>query len=583
MAEITERLRHRGPDDDSTWQSPTGQVSFAYTRLSIVGLGPPGRQPVTSSDGHLTLIFNGEIYNYRELANTMGQHRPLSDTQVLVDWLGQRGALATTQLRGMYAWVAWDDQSNTLTAARDPFGIKPLYLLRHKSGGVTLASILPVLLLSSEGRQLDRDGLAEYVALGHTGPTFTMYSTITKIPPGSIFNWTLIGNRWVERIHRVEVPSQAGEPRAVSVGAAIEDAVYAHMVSDVEVGVLLGGGIDSTLIASIAAVANPVLRTFTVSFPDAPDLDEGQRAAADAAQLGVQNRVCPVTKADLVAAAKTFTSVHGEPFGDAAALPLTCLAHQAAAEVKVVMTGEGADELFGEYARYRVSRLLDLRIANLMKGLGRPVARFWAAHRGDGLRDRVAEALLWGGGVESHAALLGSDINALAGLPYAKDVVALLAADWLASDGATELGRAQSFDLHRWLPNMYLERTDRATMANALEARVPYLDKAVATSVANRPAPGKGQLSDELLRRLPKARLHSGNRGLAIDVGKALRAVWRPYVDYELRSGDGAITRALGEEWAFTLAARCERSPTLQYRLAMLGLWEDLFNGEVYS
>jgi asparagine synthase (glutamine-hydrolysing) len=585
IVDVLKSLGHRGPDDQGTWVSDDGQVLLAHTRLSVIGLDAAGRQPATSGGGDLVLVFNGEIYNYRQLGARSGRSVPTSDTQVLADLLHDKGFAASSALRGMFAWAAWDSRSASLMVGRDQFGIKPLYLLRHDGGGVSLASELPALLLSPEARRLDPTGLAHYLAFGHTGQSLTLFPSISKIPPGTVFKWTEATTGLLEQTHRIGAADASGDSEASSVVDAIENSVEAHLVSDVEVGIFLSSGVDSTLIASMAARTSPDLRAFTLSFPDSPEMDESPLAALHAAQLGIRHIVCPVSASEIAAAANRFAACHGEPFGDAAALPLTCLAERTSTEVKVVLTGEGADELFGGYGRYRISRLLDRRGVGLLKAVGPHLAEAWARRRSDKPYDRAIEAILWGGGIRSHAALLGSDINAFvsSGLPHARDAADLVAADWFALDGGTQFASAQQYDLRRWLPNVYLEKTDRATMAWSLEARVPFLDIPTFAALGRQPAQTKAVLQVELKHRMPGVRLPTRKKGLAVDLDRALAGDLARHVDYELFAPEAAVTRVLGQQWATELRYRADRSPTLRYRLAMLGLWEDLFSGEVYT
>jgi asparagine synthase (glutamine-hydrolysing) len=287
-------------------------------------------------------------------------------------------------------------------------------------------------------------------------------------------------------------------------------------------------------------------------------------------------------------AARSVLAVHGEPFGDAAALPLTILAREARRDVKVALTGEGADELFGGYKRYRVSRMLEHPLLPAVRWATRPLARLWAKARNDSANARALEALLWGGGVRSHAALLLGDLNALsaAGSASAATAEVLARTDWEAlADGGGERRTARDFDLRRWLPNMYLEKADRATMAHSLEARVPYLDPVVAVvaqeSVGRRF--GKELLAAELRRRLPQVRLPDQKRGLSVDLRSLLEGDFRTYARFELQSRDSLLRRLLSPREVDVLRRRCARSTTSRYRMAMLGLWEELFGGSSFS
>jgi asparagine synthase (glutamine-hydrolysing) len=590
VPEVLSLLRHRGPDGEDVWRASQGPL-LGHTRLAIIGLTPEADQPLQSSDGSLTITFNGEIYNYREIAADLGIADPISDTQVLVEALRLWGPEGLRRLRGMYAFLAWDGREERLIAGRDPWGIKPLYVLHHVSGGVTLSSEIPPLLVLSEARTIDPAGLATYLAFGHTGQTVTLFERIRKIAPGAVWEWRRQGDdRWDAHASRIgPFPVDRPAPGLEnSVAEALDDSVRAHMVADVEVGVFLSGGTDSTLVAAAASRLVPDVRTFTLAFPGFPEIDESEMAAANARLMGTRHRTIPVEAGAMREAARSVLAVHGEPFGDAAALPLTILARVARQDVKVALTGEGADELFGGYKRYRVSRMLDHPLLPAVRWATRPLARAWALARDDSASARAIEALLWGGGVRSHAALLLGDLNALsaAGSAPAATAEVLARTDWEAlADGGGERRTARDFDLRRWLPNMYLEKADRATMAHSLEARVPYLDPVVA-AVADRSVRrrfGKELLAAELRRRLPGARLPEQKKGLSVDLRSLLEGDFRSYARFEVQSRDSLLRRLLTRREVGVLRRRCARSTTSRYRMAMLGLWEELFDGSSFS
>jgi asparagine synthase (glutamine-hydrolysing) len=570
--DVLAALSHRGPDGSGWWDAPGGGAALGHTRLAIIGLGEPGAQPLTSSDGSVTITYNGELYNYREL----GGRAAASDTAVFADLLARVGVAGLERVRGMYAFAAWDRRDGgRLIVGRDRFGIKPLYVLRHEGGGVSVASELRPLLLLPEARAIDATGLAQYLSYGHTGPVLTVYRRIRKVAPGVALSWR--PGQPGDAPQSAHVGAWPVDGAASDVAAMVDDTVAAHLVADVDVGVFLSGGTDSTLLAVAAAGSNPNLHTFTLAFPDRPDIDESPIASHNAARIGTRHRTVPLRSDDLAGAARDVVAAHGEPFGDAASLPLLLLARAASEHVKVVLTGEGADEVFGGYRRYDISRQLDRRVVRWSRPLGRRVAPRVARWRTDRPRDRAIEAACWGGGHRSHAALLGADVTALvATAPAFADVDAIARADWDASRDGDEARQARAHDLARWLPNTYLEKADRATMAAGLEARVPYLDPAVLAYVRATGRFGKGDLRAELGRRLPDPAAPDRKKGLAVDL-VALNA--RPELTaarrHALESTDGVVRTAFGHAVASALAARATRSPTTAYRLAIAGMWDE--------
>jgi asparagine synthase (glutamine-hydrolysing) len=565
-------LAHRGPDAQGLWEDPDGQVALAHTRLAVIGLGDPGAQPATFSDGKLVLTYNGEIYNFRELASAYGLAPPACDTTFVGEALIRSGSEGLAAARGMFAYAAWDRIRGRLSFGRDQWGIKPLYVLRHPDGGVTVSSVIRPLLRLEEAQEIDPLGMAQYLAFGHTGPLLTVFRHIRKCAPGVAWEVSAEAHK-PSFVAARSIKCQPSIP--MDVDKAMVDSVGAHLVSDVEVGVFMSSGTDSTLLAAIASQLTPGIRTFTISFPEHPEIDESPLAEANAHAMGTKHRTIPITTKMLVQNAEAYLKIHGEPFGDPAALPLVTLARAAREDVKVVLGGEGADELFGGYGRYRISRLSS---SFMFRSLGAfpAVARGWGRVRSDKPRSRAIQAAFLGGGFSGHAALVGSELPVLEhAMPELMGEVDRLArTTWASvrSDDPSETARR--FDTITLLPDGYLEKTDRATMAAGLEARVPYLDPVVEAAAAGRTTPGKADLVAALARRLPAMAAPPRKKGLAVHLPALLEAGLGSHCEYELGSSDSVVHGLLGTDGTRLLAARCRRSAMTSYRVAMLGLWE---------
>jgi asparagine synthase (glutamine-hydrolysing) len=575
---ILQQLSHRGPDD-AHWQRAHGGVLLANTRLAIIGLGSEGEQPATSPEGSVSLVLNGEIYNYGELsaANRLGATR--SDTKVLAAIVAERDVSKLGELRGMYAFVAWDSRDSSLLAMRDPFGIKPLYLLQHPGGGITLCSEIPPLLLCPEARSVDPLGIGQFLAVGHTGGTGTMFQQIHKLDPGSLYTWTREPTGTY--LLRIQRPVPAISHNNLSLKEVLKDSVDAHMIADVEIGGFLSSGIDSTLLCALASKQARGMRTYTLSFPET-DLDESEMAAHNASLMGTQHTTMRVSNSEMAASASDLVRIHGEPFGDGAVLPLALLARRASEEVKVVLTGEGADELFGGYARYRVSRLFG-RSTQALRPLSRRFAAKWSLKRNCEARARLIEALLWGGGIRSHMALLDGDLPTLERErpSTAQDVLNMLSADWeRVTQDTTDLSRALSYDRLCWLPNTYLEKTDRATMMSSLEARVPYLDQHVLSVIEAHDLRfhAKRELRETLHSVLPDVQLPNHKLGLRMNLDAVLRLPdLADPLNHELNSGDSILAAWLQGRSPDHLIQRCRVSRSFAFRVAMLGVWDREF------
>src|SRR5664280_1367488 len=574
---IFHHLERRGPDAQGSRE--VDGLLFAHARLSIIGLGEPGMQPATSRDGRITLVYNGEIYNFREVASLLGLDDLKSDTQLLAEVLA-RNPHQVSLLRGMYAFVAWDSQEQQFLAARDPFGIKPLYFLGHTNGELTFASQIAPLLGDSDARRVDHVGLGTYLAFGHTGPGLTCLNSVHKLESGCLHRWrrSKVG---YERsaLRLVAPPAVTGD-----LSGALRDSVRAHLVADVEVGTFLSGGVDSTLLTYLAAQERQQVRRFTVSFPESPDRDESPLALHNARLIGSNHTDVPATMTDLAGAARSFLREQGEPFADAAMLPLTHLALAVRGSVKVVLCGEGADELFGGYARYRVSSRLPRTRLLPMPGRQR-VADWWGVQRSGQPWERALQAGLAGGGFRSHAALLDGDLPLLGALdPTARrDVVALASSGWCTSS-TSELGRARQYDRNVWMPNVFLEKTDRATMAGSLEGRLPFLDHEVVAAAARHPLTkdtAKLPLRRLLVNWMPDLQLPDRNKGLAVDGRTLVSQHFTQQVEHQLVDPLAALSRWRGQLDDGQARRRAERSPSFAFRLAMLDEWQTLFGDDL--
>jgi asparagine synthase (glutamine-hydrolysing) len=519
------------------------------------------------------LVYNGEIFNFAELA-TQRRLNANSDTRLLLNILVAGDASGLGDLRGMFAFVYWDPATRTITAARDRYGIKPLFVLEHPNGALSFASELKPLMDHPDSRTIDPVGLVHFLAEGHTGQTKTLFRNIRKLEPGTYSRWHLdLAGRAIQT--SAETLAQ-GTWAELSVGEALVDSVRAHLVADVEVGVFLSGGLDSTLLAALASREHTGMRAFTLGFPDSPGHDETEIARHNAELMGLRHTIVDVRVKDMVEASTQIISATGEPLGDPAILPLSVLARTAREQVPVVLAGEGADELFGGYRRYQIdawaSRAPSIIPAKFLNAFGR--------RRGTANHLRSLEALLWGAhrGFRAHSALLlGEYPVLLAAAPYeAREALAARVAAWQRLT-PTLGSRALSYDRSIWLPNTYLEKTDRATMLHGLEARVPYLDPIVERSI--RPSDIRGQskapLRALLAEVLPDYRLPEVKKGLSVDTAALLRLGLAGPLNCELASPDSVVATVLGRHAQAALARRVPTAPLLGYRIAQIGLWRE--------
>ena len=520
-----------------------GAIGLAARRLSIIDL-QTGDQPIANEDGTVQVVQNGEIYNYRELRAELQRaghaFRTESDTEVLVHLYEQEGERFANRLRGMFAVAIWDSRAHRLVLARDRFGIKPLYY-RAESGGLSFASEMRAL---PQG-EIDLDAVDAFLAFNSIPAPFSIFREIRKLPPGHLLVWE-DGPPRIKRYARPS-PTAAGDLRTESeavlaeeLRARLRDSVRAHLVSDVPVGVLLSGGVDSAMLAALAAqeVSEP-LRTFSIGFEER-SFDELADARFVAERYGTQHQelvLRPQAALLLPALAEAFD----EPFADSSALPTYLVSELAAQDVKVALSGEGGDELFGGYYTYVADRLAE-RIGGLSR-LARPFVERLPSSSGRASFDYKAKRFVRGAHLaplERHHAwkeIFSADARAeLTGREGGFDPVDLYRVRFAETEGAELLARLQDVDLGLYLVDDLLVKTDRASMAHSLEARVPYLDPLVAGLALSLPDRLKvrGLRKKLLLRRaaeplLPKRIVHGRKRGFSIPAAAWLRGELEPF------------------------------------------------------
>jgi asparagine synthase (glutamine-hydrolysing) len=534
-------LVHRGPD--SSGLHVDGPVGLAARRLSIIDL-ETGDQPIANEDGSVVVVQNGEIYNYRELRDELEaaghRLRTHGDTEVLVHLYEQHGTAFAERLRGMFAVAIWDAPRRRLVLARDRFGIKPLYY-RVAGGELAFASELRALPRGA----VDLDALEAFLAFNSIPAPLSIFRDTRKLPPGHVLVWQ-DGGITLERYAR-PAPVRASDVRRESEEALAEelrerlrDSVRAHLVSDVPVGVLLSGGVDSALLAALAAQESTgPLRTFSIGFEEA-SFDERADARRVADRYGTLHREL-VVRPDAALLLPALADAFDEPFADSSALPTYLVSQLAAADVKVALSGEGGDELFGGYYTYQAD-LLALRVGRLAR-LARPLVERLPVSAARVSLEYKAKRFVRAAHLpplERHHGwkeIFAPDVRAeLTGRRHAWDPVDVLREPFAETEGAELLTRLQDVDARTYLVDDLLVKTDRASMAFSLEARVPFLDPVVDSFAAALPTRLKvsGRQKKVLLRRaaeplLPREIVRGRKRGFSIPAAAWLRGELEPF------------------------------------------------------
>ena len=528
LAPMLARIAHRGPDGQGTFVE--GPAALGHCRLAIIDL-QGGAQPLYSEDKNSVVVFNGEIYNYRELTaelTALGHtFTTRTDTEVLLHGWEQWGRELLPRLRGMFAFALWDRRAQVLFCARDMFGIKPLYYCRCADGTLLFASEIKAFLdHPSFEKQLNTAQLPLYLSCQYSPGRDTFFAGVQKLLPGHFLEFSegiVRTTRWVQPAF---LPGDT-PPAPDELEAVLRQSAEAHKIADVEVAGFLSGGVDS---AYLTALARPA-RTYTISYAE-PKYDESFPARALARNLGLRNRVRCISPGEFWDAVPAVQYHMDEPMADAAAVALYFLNREAARDVKVVLSGEGADELFGGYNIYRdpfTARWYNRLPPWLRGGLGAAASLLppgpgvnFLVRRGLGLEERYfgPTALL----TEREKRRL------LPGYEGDGDPVCLTESNWDMTEGQDPVTRMQQVDLQLWLAGDILLKADKMSMAHSLELRVPYLDKEVFALAAALPAAAKANarmtkiaLRQAAARTLPPAAAARKKLGFPVPVRDWLR------------------------------------------------------------
>lgn len=546
---MTDAQRHRGPDGEGFHAEP--HVGFGHRRLAIVDPAG-GAQPMATVDGAVVVITNGEIYNHEVLRRALEARghvfRSRSDTEVLLHGWREWGAEMPARLVGMFAFALWDRRTGQLLLARDPLGEKPLHYAWLPDGGFAFASEIGGLTALPElPRGLDPVALDDFLALGYVPEPATIHAAIRRLPPG---HQLLLGiNQAQAAPRRFWAPPRAavagGADAAEELRRRLDAAVQARLMADVPLGAFLSGGIDSGVVTSLAAMAvGQPLATFTIGF--AGSADERPDAALVAERYGTRHVTEDGAAADYLAMAREIPRLFGEPFGDHSAVPTLAVARLARRHVTVALSGDGGDEVFAGYRRYRFHMMAEaarrLLPAGLRRGAVGALARAypkldraprWLRAKTTLTEISLDSALGYYGTVcklaeERRRALLSpAQRAAVAGHDPSVRFASLMA----ECDPEDSLLQAQYADLHTYLPGDILAKVDRTSMAVSMEVRPPLLDPdlvswgmALPASAKLRGGVGKRVLREAAASLLPPALLKRAKRGFAADISGQFRA-----------------------------------------------------------
>jgi asparagine synthase (glutamine-hydrolysing) len=482
-------LVHRGPDAQASLR--VIPCALGHTRLSIIDLDS-GAQPMSDATGRYSITFNGEIYNYAEIRAELIAHgqafRTKSDTEVVLAACMRWGAAALDRFRGMFAFAIWDAAERSVFAARDLFGEKPLYYATTADGGLIVASELKAIVAAGTvPDDLDLSAVDAYLAFGYVPPAMCIYRAVRPLPPAHFMVWrdgrATLQQYWSPALDTRGVGlREAGE----TLRELLQQAVTRQMVADVPVGAFLSGGLDSTSIVALMQGVSPrPVKTFAVGFGEV--INELPYARAVASRYGTEHHEIDLGAPAVAPLLETMARVFDEPFADSSAIPTYLIAGFARQHVKVVLSGDGGDEMFGGYGWYQLlamseavsgSRLEWMLLRAISRALRERARGLYRRSVAVGLSARWPD--MWLRAAMNQVYLSASRRRALwaerAGGMTPFDVAAGAA----APPDVKGLNRAFHFDLTTYLPGDILVKVDRAAMAHGLETRAPFLDRDVA-------------------------------------------------------------------------------------------------------
>ena len=512
-------IEHRGPDSEGSFCG--GEITLGFRRLSIIDL-EDGQQPMESADGNLHIVFNGEIYDYKELRAELEaagiSFRTHSDTEVLVNTVQQYGEKALDKLRGMFGFAVWNEKEQTLMLARDFFGIKPVYYAQIDGHFVFASEIKSILAFPGYKREVNRLALEQYLSFQYSALEETFFKGIYKLMPGHVLIYR-DGKYEIKSYFKARLTPGQWEEGAAQLETVLDDSLKHHMLSDVEVGAFLSGGVDSGYLAA----ASGADQAFTVGFDEGDRYNDVEKAAQVAKAAGLKHHVKIISKEEFWNSLPDVMYHMDEPSGDASAVALYFLAQEAAKHVKVVLSGEGADELFGGYNIYREPEALKM-VGWIPFGIRRAVGRLAAKlpdvkgrdfliRAGKKVEERfIGNAYIYGEKEKNQ--ILKGGVTGQTTQEYLNPFYKEIENDRffgktdrtkhtekvyriekksgsLGKSHLQDMEKMQSVDLNYWLPGDILQKADKMSMAHSLEVRVPFLDRNVWALAAGLPKDAK--------------------------------------------------------------------------------------------
>lgn len=587
-----EALLHRGPDTHGNWNSSTDHIWLGHRRLSIVDLSDAGRQPMHNESKNIWLVCNGEIYNYpalrsrlEELGHTFYSN---SDNEVILHAYEEWGDQCVDYLEGMFAFVLWDGIRKRMLAARDRVGIKPLYYTDIKEQGLILASeVSAILHLLKYKPEPEPMALAYVMTLGYVPSPWSIWRDVSKLEPGHLLIWQaqtgVQQRRYWEPPRYIDTP---GKQNVEEWQGLFETVLREHLLSDVPIGLFLSGGLDSSSVAAGLRDLDRSVQAITVSYPGSQH-DESPIAAEVAEHLGLPHEIIPLNIEDVNGLIQQVAAAFDEPQGYSALLSMYLISQVAAEDFKVVLAGDGGDEIFGGYAWYRN---LNGGIRRRSRWIRRALCPSVRRNASPETRQRAAYHFSHASTLHHHAwrlypRFLPEEAEALLtpmGLRFGDDEMLAPLSKHL--EPALPLQRAlQRVDLMTFCTDSILAKVDRASMAHSLEVRVPFLDRRIIEWALTRPleagelVENKPLLRDYLRSRVPASVLEHPKQGFSLRVLDDFE--WDAALN-SIRHGFFVKNGYWSSDWDRLLQPGVPYRDGRIWNLLMLTRWADVWLGQ---
>jgi asparagine synthase (glutamine-hydrolysing) len=614
VSEMTAAIVHRGPDDAGVWVEPDGKLAFGHRRLSIIDLSDAGKQPMVSADGRWVIAYNGEMYNTAKIRELLGEvkYRGHSDTEVLVEAFSQWGVERTVrEINAMFAFAAWDSQENELWLGRDRFGEKPLYYGWHESLLIFGSELKALVAVPGFHPEIDRQALGQLIQFSEIPAPDTIYRGIKKLAPGSLLRVAKADSSpeplrfWdpATVANQTQVKQPRGDEMVDELEELLTSAVKARMESDVPLGAFLSGGIDSsTVVALMQKSSTQPVKTFTIGFSE-DGYDESAYARSVAQHLHTDHTELKLSASDALAVIPKLPSIYDEPFADSSQIPTYLVSALAREHVTVALSGDGGDELFGGYDRYRVyARLQKLKgrvPGSILRSAGTVIdslsSESW---------DKIGKSSLARFAPSAVRVRTGERVHKLAKLLKSRSDEALYAQlltvnsppeslvigyvprvkEQIDDTDRSSFEEAMLLDTCSYLPDDILVKVDRASMANSLEVRVPLLDPDVFSFAWGlhpddrvRDGVGKWPLRQLLKRYVPTEMFERPKMGFGVPINLWLRNELQEWAsqlldDQLIREQGFFHAEPIRSMWAEHISGEVDRSTEL-WPVLMFQAW----------